>query len=701
MIIKSIEISNFLSYHGTTKLKFDEGATLIIGQNNTGKSKLFDAYNWVLYNEAYETESEDWAKTNELKDTIANRLAKKECAVGSKVEISVYLVFEDEEFHSYTIYRGYRIEKVSESQWDCPNDSELAINKVEAATRNSFNYDNFQSNDLLSQFFPRNLSRYFLFQGEGISRLLRLNQRSDFTKAIGELSGIKYFDKARRYAESVFQRAKHEFENKADSDATVQLEKTRITKDITEIKDKLASINAKLDNEYRERDLKKTKLEEKEALLSKFEECAKLLQEIKLLERDRDAKVGERKRLYESRRSDVFSNWIYGPVNNLFVNFLILYRQAKDDKKIPEPIRQDFILEMLQSETCKVCGTIAKNGSEQYDHIHTFLNDKSLDKEISVINRLSDTADTMNMRMNVLGADIDVFREELRALQGEINSYRNRIISKDDELRVVTERITEKTKETIRKSDIEKINLVQLKKDRDQIREDMDDSKGKIDQLLGRKEETEKALAKVEQEFKGLVERSTNEHERERMKLAQEIRDQLVLLHNNFLTKLISDIEFEANNYFDSMTKTNTALSGQVKVDYDSREVYTVDENGLRMTNINQANKVSLQISFVAAVLSVSNKIWEKHFPFVADAPISALGGNNKISSIKTIIDIFRQSIIILKDDAQTDIPESVNTDQVRQLIRVNDKITNAYELKMKETAGVITEQNSEVVKLK
>jgi hypothetical protein len=148
------------------------------------------------------------------------------------------------------------------------------------------------------------------------------------------------------------------------------------------------------------------------------------------------------------------------------------------------------------------------------------------------------------------------------------------------------------------------------------------------------------------------------------------------------------------------MTRTNSALSGKVKVNYQAKEVYVVDENDTRLTNINQANKVSLQISFVAAVLSVSNRIWNRYFPFVSDAPISALGGNNKISAIKTMIDIFRQSIIIIKDDANTDSIESINNDQVRQLINVNTKIKNAYELRMQNTKS-IDQQHTKVLKLK
>lgn len=699
MIIKSIAITNFLSYYETTEFKFDEGATLIIGQNNTGKSKLFDAYNWVLYDEAYETADENWLETSKWKERLVNSHAKKNCAIHSRVEVSVSLHFVDEARNMFVVTRDYRIQKLSESEWSCPNSSNLAITKTTPSNYNSINYDETESKNLLAIYFPKNLSRYFLFQGEGISRLLRLNQRSDFTKAIGELSGIKYFDKARRYADKVYTRAKQEFEDKEEKDEVIQNEKTVLTARMDEFQERIADFSRKLENEYRERAIRQKTLDEKEDELSRYEECAQLLQDIKGLEQQRDVQVEQRKKIFEYRRPDLLATWIYRKTSKEFSHFLQLYRKGKEEKKIPEPIRQDFIREMLQEHICKVCGTEAPEHSSQYQRIAGFINEKSLDREVAAINALSDTADSMQVAINEVPDEVARFKTELQTIEQEIETIREKIGVKENELRVVTERIEEEKKIQISREDLERVNLTQLTRDRDHIRNDLEQSRSKIDQLLGRKEEAEKSYKELKEDYDRLIEKSTNESEKDRMKFAGEIRERVYQLYNNFLAKLIKDIEDEANIYFANMTKTNLALSGRVRVDYDKEEVYTVDESGAPLTNINQANKVSLQISFVAAVLSVSNKIWEKHFPFVADAPISALGGNNKISAIKTIIDIFRQSIVILKDDADIDSSDSIQNDQVRQLIRLNSKIKMAYELRM--VGASIEDQRTTKIQLK
>ena len=64
MKINSITIHNFQSYYGEQTIEFGDGLNLIIGNGGKGKSKLFNAFYWVLFGKIYVT-SEGWCTTDE------------------------------------------------------------------------------------------------------------------------------------------------------------------------------------------------------------------------------------------------------------------------------------------------------------------------------------------------------------------------------------------------------------------------------------------------------------------------------------------------------------------------------------------------------------------------------------------------------------------------------------------------------------
>lgn len=71
----------------------------------------------------------------------------------------------------------------------------------------------------------------------------------------------------------------------------------------------------------------------------------------------------------------------------------------------------------------------------------------------------------------------------------------------------------------------------------------------------------------------------------------------------NNLHKLAHDtayntVQSKADEYYKGMTKENAALVGSIRIDTETSEIYTVDEQGNRIRNINQGNSLqSLQES--------------------------------------------------------------------------------------------------------
>lgn len=694
MIIKSIELENFLCYYDRgNKFLFGEGPTIIIGQNKMGKSKLFDAINWAFYDKAYNTDLEKWESTKEWKDKLVNNYAKAQCKVGGNVKAIVAIIFEDEDGTTYNLNREYKVTRKSNSDWDLHrNTAVVHLVKKDGKSNNTVEFWDIEAEEEVKSLFPENLSKYFLFQGENISQIMSLNNKSAFTRALTDLSRIEIFERSKTYAEKVYRQLKKEYESKEDTNRELQNKKIEASKEIEKFKDDLQTEKEKFDNYVKEREIAQDVFDKKNEELKKFEECAKILNEISFLENQKSNKVDLRTSIVESQKRDIFDKWMYAGSEKILKNFAKIYDKSKVEKKIPEPIRQEFIREMLHRRKCLVCGNDAEPNSPAYSSIESLLNDKALDKETELINKLSFVAESTLNKVTNIGAEMQHFYTRVTEIDEQIKTLKQRINVKNDELQTVKP-------VDITDDEIKQRNFVQLQKDRDSAKSDLDDLGHRASSTKSRIEYIDKQLSESQKKYDSLVESSSNTKEKERLQLSERIQNTVTKFYDNFLDKLISDIELESNGYFTKMTEHNSALSGKVKVDYDLKEVYTIDESSKRMFNINQANKVSLQIAFVAAVLSVSNKFWNTFFPFIADAPISHLGGNNKLTTINTMLDIFNQAIIILKDDAVTTDQESVRNDLVRNLISNNNKIQHAYELKMQ--GSNLEEQHTKIIKLK
>jgi DNA sulfur modification protein DndD len=76
MIIEKIELENFMCYAGKNSMEFTEGINVIIGDNGYGKSKLYDAFYWVMYDQVFLPEKKEFQNTKSVKSKIISDKAK-------------------------------------------------------------------------------------------------------------------------------------------------------------------------------------------------------------------------------------------------------------------------------------------------------------------------------------------------------------------------------------------------------------------------------------------------------------------------------------------------------------------------------------------------------------------------------------------------------------------------------------------------
>ena len=81
-------------------------STVIVGLNSSGKSKLFDAFNWTLFERIFNSQSKQWIEgTDNLAKLILNNKLKKE-AIEKKERVSTFVEIElvSELYRDQTIY---------------------------------------------------------------------------------------------------------------------------------------------------------------------------------------------------------------------------------------------------------------------------------------------------------------------------------------------------------------------------------------------------------------------------------------------------------------------------------------------------------------------------------------------------------------------------------------------------------------------
>ena len=691
MEFKQISIENFLSYYIKSTFDF-QSTTIILGQNNTGKSKLFDAINFVLYERVYDTQKEEWIlDLSQISKLILNKYARKKGIEENKplLQSAVQLIVEDgTELLTIRRYYTYSYKE---------NDYVISDSNLEINTRDLLNiekphfYQKHEAVDYLSNKFSPSIKDYFLFQGESASRILKLQANSAFMNAVKEIARLRIFEEAVKIA--------YKFNDFVQGKITRKNNKnTKIKNDILFLESKKNKIDSKIIDytQRREEFLKLTQdTEEKkfrmEEELQKYKEFEKYFADKKELER-RQEQLKKEAKIVDSFKAIISEDAVFYKVRDKIKSFKDFYHQLESKGEVPPSIPRSEIQKALNNHRCPICnadlseGTPGRNFAQKKlpkcdtdklgkNLYKLYLNAQEYEHEIeSIPTRLNETLEQRdqfeqnkeNIRHQLKEVEQQLDMINLSSLTNEdkINDLEN----KKRELRAIEQQYNDEHEEYIRADE----NLTNAKQELQEIRKQLNE---KHHQEMDNVEDKDKIALTISEKLYTAM-------------------DKIFSVVNS---STYNQIENRANEYYHEMTKNNTALSGKIKIDIKKSDIYTVDEDGNRIQNINQANRISIQLAIIAGILTIACEQFGVQYPFVTDAPVSNLGGDNKLNTIKTIINAFEQSIIILKDDAES---ASVDDDAIRELIKSTPEIGTAYELKISK-ADNITEQYTIVEKIK
>lgn len=672
MIIKNIQIENYLCYYDINTFELSDGLNIILGENGEGKTKFYEAVDWLFNGENHELEM------------LVSAKKLYETSIGESFRVRVSMTVEQYGEKS-SISKSFLVERVSATESSTFSFMTEGISENSSGERTQVD-----GQVLLDRVFPFPIRKYSMFKGE--AELNIFESENALVNLINLFSDAKHYDKFSE--KGAFLREKAE----------------KAVDDSSKLDKKNASLYKKLEVEIEELEREKVKykvhLNATEDEIKKIDENlydaarhvsnADALNVINKKIKTIDEQISVLySRIDENYTTALFDeNWIlvnFEPILKEFSEKVSSHSkkrrelQSDFDKQIgikegekkakaellnnaiPLPIgvpSKSHMEEMLNDEICKVCNRQAKKGTEAYEFM---------------MNRLRVYLESQVVNENEQNNDEPLFKFDYT------NRLENMSISHEDNLKNI-KLIRSKIRDLFafndeRKKDIEALNdkLNREKSDRDRILGNSSIGAEKLSDVLknynawqtdlfNQKQYKVDICAKLQN-----IESSLKAKKDEKDKIDTSSASAFIVKTRNILRDIESIFNDTKEKKFDDFieklgTKSNTifrtinidAFTGSIafiRKNRGNRIIVDVElqEDGKTFYKPNQSLLTSMHISILFAISELTSEIKEEKFPLIFDAPTSSFGENKTAQFLNLIYETDNQKILLIKDFLSTD----------------------------------------------
>ena len=672
MIIRKIQIDNYLCYYDTNSFELSEGLNIILGENGEGKTKFFEAVDWLFNGE------------NRELDMLVSAKKLNETEVGDSFRVRVSMTVEQYGEKSI-ITKSFLAKK--EKANECSTSSFM----IEGISENSSGErTQVDGQALLDRIFPFQIRKYSMFKGE--AELNIFESESALANLINLFSEAKHYDKYSEKGAFLREKAEKAVEDSSKLDKKNEALYRRLEGEILELEREKEKYKVHLN--ATEDEIKKIEenLQDAERHVNNADALETLNKRIKEIE-ERISYLTAR--IDENYTTSLFDeNWI-------LVNFESFHKefaekvsahsktkrelQSEFDKQkgikvgekkakaellnnaipLPNNIPSKAIMEeMLNDEICKVCNREAKKGSEAYEFM---------------MKRLKTYLESQVTEENETDKDEPLFKYDYT------NRLDNLSISHEDNLKNLR-LIRTKIKELFEFND-------DRKKDIEELNEQLEKEKSEREKILGNSSIGAEKLSDVLKNYNAWQRDLKNRNQDQvdyttklkslesELKAKKEEKDKIdTSSANSFLIKtrnILRDIETifidtkekkfdefieklqtKSNNFFktiniDAFTGT-IVFTRRNKVNRTIVEV-ELQEDGRTFYKPNQSLLTSMHISILFAISELASEIKEENFPMIFDAPTSSFGENKTAQFLNLIFETENQKILLIKDFLHTD----------------------------------------------
>jgi DNA sulfur modification protein DndD len=666
MIIKNITVENFQSYYGKQTLEFSKGLNLIIGNGGKGKSKLFNAFYWVLFGKIYITGS-NWCPTDSLpyssnfamkRHEFINKKALFEAQTGMPLRVSVHIELEDDKGDPFEIERTViatlqqNADKQSEDTWNVSNYN-LKVS-YESNMGTQVKTDMMASN-YIDERFPEGIRNYIWFQGEALNSLINFREPKTLKEAVKHISYYPYYVKL----SDIIRISKTEIEKLESKKIKNNKDNDRYTKellsDIDNYRSKIEIENKhKEELEYEIRTIEMALIEEEGkisgranfiTLVNEYNECNQEIKEVS----------SELETLDNFQREQVPNLWVLRGITPLINKCKEIIKKYTDEqgtaperKYLDNPGRAK-LEEILRTGKCFVCGSDTAEGTDAHNWIlhrmkeqeeylrekEEYINNMEFSNQFMLfIGSIQDYPHLLKIPLESIDKQYIDSEEKMEKLQVQKRQYLEKKVKLDEQIEEVKKKHgvnpvqeAEKGKISISTINASRSSLESKQRKLATCQKALTHYKSELQTAEKKLSKTGAMIAVSETEWKNI---------------SIFLEDVCMKVQKKAHKDLLHKIEQRANEFYSKFTEHDNGYKGEVKIGED----YNIEFDA----GLNTSHEDRKKMSIINAMLSLNQDAIGTFYPFICDAPTSSFDLETTHKYLLGIKDMFKQSIIMTKD---------------------------------------------------
>lgn len=585
MILKSLYLKNFRTYKGPEELFFasgDKNITIVKGNNEVGKTTIMNAITWCLYGSEYYKKEGNEPKYNKNRSYELN--------IGEEDLIEVKLKMVDSKGKKISIERS--LEFYKNDNGDCregSNSHEIYVDGIPVQYKNNF----------MAKHFPKDIRKYFLFDGEQLESYFGDNKEpGKIKKSVYRISQLDLLENIKNRLNTRIKDFADELKELNPSLSRVIKRSKKLEEEIEKYESDLKKIDKNLE------DLEFKIVDNEEKIKRYGENPTKLINDKQNFRKEKEKIDNEIIKTKENYIEFLILNFpkIFS-INDVLI-FKGLSKDLEEEGHIPKLYKKEFLKSLLNSHKC-ICGSNLVEGGEEYNTI------KELYEKTDEATNLSDEVNKMAGTVNSIISNFSLDFNE------KIVNFNKAIVDLDKEyhdiskhIKDIDNRLSEDDEEHIQKltSDNKEYSSM-IKKDYE--------NKGKLKNKLSiANEELEKVKKEIEKENKKDVVKSDIESS---MLFCEQVKEEIDSIYRGLEEDIHKKLEELTSQEFGKMHWKEFYKGISIDDEYNVK--IHKQEGDVVPYDLSKGGQLVLALSFMTALNSLSGF----ELPIIIDTPLGRL----------------------------------------------------------------------------